>query len=66
MNLFLIRYSNDKYVVEADTAQEAISAWIDTKNKEEADVYESKRKFKPNNFSVERIGTYHGVIKASE
>ncbi|MEN2467229.1 hypothetical protein [Ornithinibacillus sp. JPR2-1] len=66
MNLYLIRYSNDKYVVEAQTSQEAIGAWIDEKNREEKEVYESIRVFRPNNYSIELIGTYHGIIKASE
>ncbi|MEH7464491.1 hypothetical protein V7166_21240 [Bacillus thuringiensis] len=66
MELFLIRHSDDKYVIEAKTAQEAISAWIDEKNKEEKEVYQSKREFRPRDFSIERIGTYHGIIKASE
>lgn len=63
MPLFLIRRGNDKFVVEADSSLAAITAWIDEKNREEREVYESKRIFNPPEFSIEQIGTYHGVIK---
>lgn len=66
LTLYLIKHSNDKYTVEAETAQKAIAAWIDARNIEEKEVYQSRRQFKPNDFSIEKIGTYHGVIKASE
>ncbi|WP_067728871.1 hypothetical protein [Oceanobacillus damuensis] len=66
MSLYLIRYSNDKFVVKADSSIDAIKLWIDEKNREEKEVYQSKRKFNPNDFSIERLGTYHGIMEAPE
>jgi hypothetical protein len=66
MHLYLIRYSNDKFVVEAPNSQKAIDLWISEKNREEREVYESKRIFNPRNFSIEEIGSEGGIIRASE
>lgn len=64
MALYLIRSGNNKYVVDAESSLEAVTAWIDEKNREEREVYNSKRVINPTEFSVEQIGTYHGVIKS--
>ena len=66
VDLYLIRHYKEKYIVEAEDSLKAITAWINEKNREEKEYYNSVRKFKPNEYSIENIGSRKAIIRASE